>query len=566
MEMAIKIRYRIINLFMALIVAVTMFTDIIPGTVLSVKAEKEYKVLIWAPYTASSDITVWINAIKSYYSEIPSVEISEKKLVVDLTSDDLSGVDMVYIMPSSVSGSLSLLGTGEVNVRLLSDFVNSGGRIIMNCEHNGFSGSFNTAVSNLAKKLGGDFTITSVDSDNHETVLNDAKASVTEGCEKLYPSCFAIIDTPEASDSVWVMKGSDGNAFVVDQEVGKGYITVISDGNWIFPSGAPDVAAATNAAKQFLKNILIDSASHIEAVSSPTITGPVNLEWYKGDSTERVLSVTATAETIGTFTYQWHKGTSASFEVSESTKISGANSASYTIPNPETMDVGLYYYRCVVTNTIGSTSVSATSNSATVEVKRIVPGRPTITGPSGLEWNEGDRTARELSVTATAETLGTLTYQWYKGISAGFEVGESTKISGANGARYTIPNPETMAVGTYYYKCVVTNTIGSTSVSATSGTATVEVKRIVPGSPTITGPLNLEWNKGDSTARVLSVTATAETIGTLTYQWHKGTSTGFEVSESTKISGANSASYTIPNPETMAVGLYYYRCVVTNTL
>ncbi len=562
-----KIRHRISSLFLALIIAVTMFTDIIPGTAISVKAEKVYRVLLWSPYTDTSVANTWRNKIDQYYNEMTdiSVSVARKDNIANLSSSDLIGVDLIYIIPvtdSSAPTTMSLLGEGNANVTILRNFINSGGRIIMNGEIPTFCSRFNDVLSTLAEKLGGDFSITDTIDDTHVMTMNPDKASLTEGCESIYPRSFAVIEIT-GENAVPVMNGSKG-AFVVDQEVGKGYITAISDGNWIYHESA--TTANISAAKTFLKNILVDSASHIETVSSPTITGPLSLEWNKGDSTARVLSVTATAETIGTFTYQWHKGTSASFEVSESTKISGANSADYTIPNPETMDVGKYYYRCVVTNTIGSTSVSATSGVATVEVKSIVPGSPTITGPSDLEWNEGDSTERVLSVTATAELVGTFTYQWYKGTSAGFEVSESTKISGANSARYTISNPETMAVGLYYYRCVVTNTIGSASVSATSGTATVEVKRIVPSSPTITGPLNLEWNKGDSTGRVLSVTATAETIGTLTYQWHKGTSAGFEVSESTKISGANSASYTIPNPETMAVGLYYYRCVVTNTI
>ncbi len=371
----IKIRNRFYSFILALIIAVTMFTDIIPGMVLPVKAEKEYKVLLWIPYTGDSTTERWTDRVEEFYVGMTDIKasVSKKEYIVDLSRSDLSGVDLVYIMPTSGTYSMSLLGTDNCNVSLLRDFVNSGGRIIMNGENEEYTRVFNAALTELAQKIGGNFTITTEISFNTNVELNPAKAELTKGCEKFYPSKFAHIDA--TGDAEWVMKGKDNKVFVVDQKVGKGYITAISDGNWLYPA-APDTPAAINAAKQFLKNILVDSAQNIETVSNPTVTGPQNLEWDKGDSTPRVLTVTATANTVGTFSYQWYKGTAANFEPSESTKISGATSANYSIPNPEKMDVGTYYYKCVVTNTLGTICVSTTSNAATVDVK-VAPPEPT---------------------------------------------------------------------------------------------------------------------------------------------------------------------------------------------
>lgn len=74
------------------------------------------------------------------------------------------------------------------------------------------------------------------------------------------------------------------------------------------------------------------------------------------------------------------------------------------------------------------------------------------TQPQGGQYNVGN-TAAALTVEATGDATGLLSYQWYKStISAldGF-----TAIEGATGASYT---PDTAAAGNVWYYCKVTNT------------------------------------------------------------------------------------------------------------
>ncbi len=405
METAKKIRQRIFSLLLTLTISITMFADIVPGMVIPAKAEKSYKVLLWIPYKEDSAARKWIERLEYFYDGMTDIKVAvnKKEYVLNLTRSDLSGVDLVYIMPTNGTYSMTLLGTDNCNVNLLRDFVNSGGRIIMNGENEEYSRVFNAALTELAKKIGGNFVITTDISTSYNVVLNPAKSELNQGCEKFYPNKYAHIEA--TGDAEWVMKGKDDKVFVVDQKVGKGYITAISDGDWLFPA-APDLTAANNAAKQFLKNILVDSAQNIETVSNPIITGPQNLEWDKGDSTSRVLTVTATANNVGTLSYQWYKGTSANFETSESNKISGANGASYTIPNPEKMDVGTYYYKCVVTNTIGTISVSTTSSAATVKVKYVASPEPIEEGSVEVDIVKSDDTP-DISVSGLTEDVAT---------------------------------------------------------------------------------------------------------------------------------------------------------------
>lgn len=98
----------------------------------------------------------------------------------------------------------------------------------------------------------------------------------------------------------------------------------------------------------------------------------------------------------------------------------------------------------------------------------LLPGNavaPNITGqPQGAIYNVGDL-ATSFSVTASVTDGGTLSYQWYQCDDS--EKTNAAAITGETAASYT---PNTGAVGTKYYYCIVTNT--NTGVSGTQTAAT----------------------------------------------------------------------------------------------
>ncbi|GEM_PF-930055 len=96
----------------------------------------------------------------------------------------------------------------------------------------------------------------------------------------------------------------------------------------------------------------------------PTITADLSTAEVKfqPDDTADALTVTATTADAGTLTYRWQSSTDGT----TFTDISGATGTSYT---PATAVLGTTYYRCVVTNTLGGASESATSKAAKVTVK-----------------------------------------------------------------------------------------------------------------------------------------------------------------------------------------------------
>ena len=287
--------------------------------------------------------------------------------------------------------------------------------------------------------------------------------------------------------------------------------------------GGVDISGATSASYTIATVTAGDAASYTvvatnpggSATSNPAVltvqVAPVITTQPVSQTVNAGASVTFTAAASGTPapTFQWKKG---------GVDISGATSASYTIPNVAVGDAASY--TVVATNPAGS----ATSTPAVLTVQ-VAPA--ITTQPVSQTVNAG------ASVTFTAAASGTPapTFQWKKG---------GVDISGATSASYTIAN---VAAGdAASYTVVVTNPAGS----ATSAAAVLTVQV----APSITTqPVSLTVVSGKSAT--FSVIATGTPAPT--YQWKKG---------GADISGATGASLTIPSAVDADAGSY--TVVVTN--
>ncbi len=108
---------------------------------------------------------------------------------------------------------------------------------------------------------------------------------------------------------------------------------------------------------------------------APSISAhPVAATYTQGDDAT-ALSVTASGEDLN---YQWYTSEDGSADISGSSAIPGATSASY---EPSTALLGTIYYFCVVSNTCGN----AVSNKAAITVN---DGRPTPTANWTIEEPE----------------------------------------------------------------------------------------------------------------------------------------------------------------------------------
>ncbi|MBK9991822.1 MAG: immunoglobulin domain-containing protein [Verrucomicrobia bacterium] len=231
------------------------------------------------------------------------------------------------------------------------------------------------------------------------------------------------------------------------------------------------------------------------------------------------VSISVSADGTQPFTYQWYK---------DGVVIPKATEASFTIDSATAADSASYKAR--VTNSINYTDSDAA-------VLKVAPPPPTITTQLAAKTNVIAGQSVELKVVATGS--GALSYQWTK---------NGTNISGATSSTYKIASAAAADAGNY--NVIVINTVNSVASAPTTSSTTVLTVVSATAAPTITTqPSPQSVSIGDTV--FLKVEAAG--AGTLSYQWAKNGS---------NISGATSATYTIPMALTTHAG--NYSVVVSN--
>jgi hypothetical protein len=221
------------------------------------------------------------------------------------------------------------------------------------------------------------------------------------------------------------------------------------------------------------------------------------------------LSVTATGATG----YQWSLGGVA---------IPGATSATYLIPNAIASEAG--NYSVTVTNPAGS----VTSN-----VAKLVVGSTVTTNPASLSIFATQTATFSVSVTGAPP----FTYQWFL-IPAGTSTG--TAITGATSSSYTTP-ASTLAFNGNQYYVTIGDTCGVGALTSSNATLTVTTANV---PPTITTqPVGETVSVNGTTTFTVAASGTPN----LTYQWYRIPAGGVA---GVAVTGATSASYTVPNTAT----------------
>jgi len=275
-----------------------------------------------------------------------------------------------------------------------------------------------------------------------------------------------------------------------------------------------------------------------------TVTPPASFVTQPLASQNLCVGVTIPTALTTTFTggagnpsYQWYSNMTNTN--TGGTPISGATGASYTPPLYNT--AGNYFYY-VVLSLNGNGCGPVTSSVAAVNVFN----DPVVnTQPLASQILCQGATPTRLEVIATGGS-GTIIYQWYSNSSNNTTSG--TAITGATSSTYF---PNTTAVGTLFYYCIVTqNTAGC---SVTSMTAAVTVN----AAPTITTQPAPSTICSGGSPTPMSV-AYINGVGTPTYQWYSNTTNN--TTTGTAISGATNSAFT---PTAVLVGTTYYYCIIT---
>lgn len=245
-------------------------------------------------------------------------------------------------------------------------------------------------------------------------------------------------------------------------------------------------------------------------IAAPAITAqPTSQHACTGGAI--LLSVTASYAT----SYQWNFN---------GTAIPGATGATYTVSMAAAANAG--NYSVTVTNGVSS----VTSSLAVVAV-----GSTITSNPSSLTIHPTQTALFSVS----AQGLSPFTYQWYQIPSGGTS---GVAIAGATSSSYTTPPVDLSYDGTQYYATVTDSCAGT---PLTSGIAALSVTAGNVSPIIVTQPLGQSVTAGSTPTFTVVATGTA----TLTYQWYvipAGHTAG------TALSGATSASYTLPATATTA--------------
>ena len=308
--------------------------------------------------------------------------------------------------------------------------------------------------------------------------------------------------------------------------------SVIPDSSYTYQCAVSDAYGNTKCVYFY---VIVQNQLHLEGVDADNQT-LVTYDYSVAPGTSRELKVSTTALDPEGIVYQWYKLSLVTDEFTyyERLPIEGATSDTYTT---EALYEYVEYY-CEAIDKYGDhygIQLNVSVNNAL---------QAYVTGTDHLKTVNVYVQAREeveLSVTAEANDLVGITYQWSKRdffLRAGHDMGVAssdpfTEITGATGSVFT-GVPEHTAL----YECYVTDAYGNTAMVLFR----VMIQNIqsiqVIGADYSVGNQNY-YSIEPGTSAELQVSVNALDMEGITYQWYEGLGNG-----ETPIEGATTDSYT----------------------
>jgi len=180
----------------------------------------------WSVYYTDS-VAPFFYGLKYFYEEngatvdtIPSGHLS---------SNTLDSTNLLFVMVPTEDFTAN-------DVTYMSNFLNTGGRIVFYGENNGWIPHINNRLSNVITTLGGSFSIASTDF-RDDTTLGSSYISSTSplanGLTQIYYNAASVINYTGAVDVIISAPTTSGTpaGFIVDQAVGNGRIMLMTDIN-----------------------------------------------------------------------------------------------------------------------------------------------------------------------------------------------------------------------------------------------------------------------------------------------------------------------------------------------
>ena len=336
-----------------------------------------------------------------------------------------------------------------------------------------------------AAEGGGDFGTLTGGSELKLTLLDNSRETATASADKT---------TVIPGDSIVVSYGNITEGDMVS--------ALIYEGDTIkyYATHTPD---STGKWTMTLPSDLIAGSSYILKVFSEKQNGNYNTDYA---STPASITLTVQAPTY-TVTASANPTEGGTVEVTGDKNADGSYNAGASVTAKATANTGYTFVNWTENNTPISTDASytfdiASNRTLVANFELISADAPTITQqPQGLDLIYGYAES-SLSVTASAASEYTLSYQWYSNTTDSNTGG--TAITGATAASYAIQTGKNAGTTEYYY-CVVTGerTDNHEKASVTSSTAKVTVgKAANPAVISDTATVTAGGNTVDLSANV----------------------------------------------------------------
>ena len=200
------------------------------------------KVLVWSTYILQTEIKkLYVSGLKDFvsadevagYAEFDSITVDIKAGTTQenpqhfIGNEDLSQYSLIVVL-------LPYEALTDADVSVFRNYLNAGGRIVLQGERSGFARTENAVLSNFAEQLGVTVQI-SMNDDDQDNAMLDVNTDIMGGTDLVgneleYRAAGEIV---YSGDAQVVARTADKKyPFIVDFPVQKGHITVMSDINW----------------------------------------------------------------------------------------------------------------------------------------------------------------------------------------------------------------------------------------------------------------------------------------------------------------------------------------------
>jgi VCBS repeat-containing protein len=282
------------------------------------------------------------------------------------------------------------------------------------------------------------------------------------------------------------------------------------------PASGQGAGGAASAGGSVVVNITAANDAHTGVAS---VTGTA-----AEDQVLTAVSTLADVDGLGPLSYQWQRGTGASF-----TNIALATASTYTLGDA---DIGLTVRVIISYTDLGGTPESETSDpTATITPTNDAPtGTVTVTGTP----TENQVLSANTAALADADGLGPLNYQWQHNVGSGF-----VNIVGATASTYTLGDADVGGL----VRVVVSYTDLQGTAETVNSTASASIDGVNDphtGGVSITGTATEDQVLTANTSTLADI----DGVGPLSYKWQRDVGSGF-----VDIAGATASTYTLTDAD-----------------